>query len=432
MKMNKHVAKWANKNFSLSKPKAVDLSAKAKQFNSEMISTVHEGSPAYFLGIKPGWILISIDGRAYTKSSIFMKKFQTKKSVRAKFEIYDPVKKHRYILKGKHWPFGIVLTKPPAKISEDLTKGSGTSTWADIHSLWGLGLIAEIGEIYPALELVCARLARRPKPTTLPPPNEPLPPGAHIDALSSLSIAAFAAGHIERADYIFRLTEARIKQGGGMSNFSTSMHYYVGSLLSDLKGQHEQAILYARRSFKRTPNVLEVRKNLETLTGETHAPVKSDFGKNFEMDYQLPNLDPVGVFQSSDKILSFRESLNQLGENQLLLVLVMGHYRSNGYYLEDIIAAAPIFKVFRHKVKAVHVICEGNYEPNPDGRQEDEKLARAFAMPIHILFDEDKNVSKQINATGYPSRFFFNKKGEILSEKQLWDETGIWEAFRNS
>ncbi len=432
MKMNKHVEKWANKNFSLTKQKVVDLSAKAKQFNSEMISTVHEGSPAYFLGIKPGWILISINGRAYTKSSIFMKKFQIKKSVRAKFELYDPIKKYRYILKGKHWPFGIVLQTPPAKISDNLIKGSGTSDWSDLHSLWGLGFIAEIGEIYPALELVCARLARRPKPTTLPPPNEPFPPGAHIDALSSLSITAFAAGHIERSKYIFRLTEARIKQGGGMSNFSVSMHYYLGSILSDLEGQHERAILYARRSFKRTPDVLEVRKNLEALTGESHAPVKSEFGKNFQMDYQLPNLDPVGVFQSSDKILSFRESLNQLGENQLLLVLVMGHYRSNGYYLEDIIAAAPIFKVFRHKVKAVHVICEGNYEPDPKGRQEDEKLARSFTMPIHILFDEDKKVSKQINATGYPSRFFFNKNGDILSEKQLWDETGIWESFRKS
>ena len=210
------------------------------------------------------------------------------------------------------------------------------------------------------------------------------------------------------------------------------MHYYVGSLLSDLKGEHEEAIRYAKRSYRRTPDVLEVRKNLEVLTGETHAPVRTEFGKASKIKYKLPNLDPVGVFQSSDKFISFQESLDQLGENQLLLVMVMGHYRSNGYYLNDIIAAAPIFKAFKNKVQAVHVICEGNYEPNPTGRQKDEKLVRAFEMPLWILFDEEKTVSAQVNASGFPSRFFFNRNGDVVSEKKLWDETGIWEAFRNS
>jgi len=432
MKMNKHVESWAHKTFKLSSPKRMDLSSKAKQLNSEMISTVHEGSPAFFLGIKPGWVLVSINGKAYDDQIIFMRKFIKKIRGRNKYELYDPRKKQRYILKGKSWPHGLVLTTPPAKISGYLMAGGGASTWTDIHSLWGLGLIPEIGELYPTLELVCARLARRPKPSSLPPENEPFPLGVHIDATSALSISAFAAGHIDRAEYIFRLTEARLKQGGGKSSFTVSMHNYVGSLLSDLKGDHENAIRYARRSFKRTPDVPEVRKQLKVLTGETHASVRHEFGKTIDMDYELPNIDPVRGIQSTGKIVSFRNSLDQLGPNQLLLVLVMGHYRSNGYYLEDIMTAAPIFNAFENKVKAVHVICEGDYEPNSDGRKADEKLAIRVKMPIRILFDKDKTVSARIKATGYPSRFFFNKNGDVLSTKDLGDETAIWEAFRNS
>jgi len=432
MKMNKYVKSWAWENFKCSSPKSVDLSNKVKQLNGEVVSTVHEGSPAFFLGIKPGWILISINGKAYDNHIVFMKKMVKKIYGRNKFEFYDPREKKRYILKGKPWPYGIVLTTPPSKISQNLLAGSGPATWSDIHSLWGLGLIPEMGELYPPLEIICARLARRPEPSSLPPQNEPFPIGVFIDATSALSIAAFAAGHIERADYIFRLTEARMKQGGGKSSFTVSMHYYVGSLLSELKGQHEDAIRYARRSFKRTPDVLEVKKRLEALTGETHAPVKFEFGKSVNMEYELPNIDPVGGIQSTGKIISFQKSLDQLGPNQLLLVLVMGHYRSNGYYLADIVAASPIFRTFENKVQAVHVICEGDYEPNANGRQADEKIAIRYKMPLRILLDKDKKVSRRINATGYPSRFFFNKSGEILSEKDLGDETAIWEAFRNS
>ena len=431
MKMNKHVESWTRKAFKLSSPKSTDLSSKAKQFKSEMVSTVHEGSPAFFLGIRPGWLLISINGKPYDRSVIFKNKFSTKGFGQTKFEFFDPREKKTYMLKGKQWPFGIVLTQPPSKIADALMNDGSVSV-TEIHSLWSLGLIPEIGELYPALEAYCADKTDRPRPSSLPPENEPFPPAIHIDITSALSLAAFAAGHTDRADYIHRLTAARLKQSGSVSNYTVSLHNYVGSLLSDLKGEHEEAVRYATRSYKRSPDVPEVRKQLQVLTGESHAPVKSEFGQNLAMNYELPNTDPVGEIPSTGEIIRFKDTLEQLGANQLLLVFVMGHYRSNSYYTDDILAAAPIFKIFAQKIKAVHVICDGDYTLYPEDRKDFEKLAMAYKMPLKILFDKDKTVSSKIDANGYPCRFIYNKQGELLSTEKLWDETGIWEAFRKS
>jgi len=387
MKMGKHIASWTQKNFKLGRPKSIDLSNRAKQLNSEMISTVHESSPAFLLRIKPGWLLISVNGKPYDARSIFLKKFKVASFGQSKYEFYDPATKQSYLLKGKYWPFGIVLTQPPSKIADTLLNNGNVSI-TDIHNLWSLGLIPAMGELYP--------------------------------------------GHMERAEYIHRLTEARLKESLSTSNYTKSLHAYVGSVLSDLKEDHEQAIKFAQRAYKITPDVAEVRSQLERLTGETHAPVAPEIGPEFKMEYELPNIDPVGEVPSSGKMISFQNTLDQLGTNQLLLVFVMGSYRSNSYYTDDILAAAPIFKAFLNKVKAVHVICEGDYTLYPEDRKDFEKLAMSFKLPLTILYDREKTVSSKINASGYPCRFFYNKKGELLSTEKLWDETAIWEAFRKS
>ena len=431
MKMGKHIASWTQKNFKLGRPKSIDLSNRAKQLNSEMISTVHESSPAFLLRIKPGWLLISVNGKPYDARSIFLKKFKVASFGQSKYEFYDPATKQSYLLKGKYWPFGIVLTQPPSKIADTLLNNGNVSI-TDIHNLWSLGLIPAMGELYPALEACCADKAGHARPTALPPKNEPFPIGVHVDLTAALSLSAFAAGHMERAEYIHRLTEARLKESLSTSNYTKSLHAYVGSVLSDLKEDHEQAIKFAQRAYKITPDVAEVRSQLERLTGETHAPVAPEIGPEFKIEYELPNIDPVGEVPSTGKMISFQNTLDQLGTNQLLLVFVMGSYRSNSYYTDDILAAAPIFKAFLNKVKAVHVICEGDYTLYPEDRKDFEKLAMSFKLPLTILYDREKTVSSKINASGYPCRFFYNKKGELLSTEKLWDETAIWEAFRKS
>ena len=431
MKMRKHIESWTRKTFKLGAPKSADLSKKAIEFKSEMVSTVHENSPAFFLGLRPGWILVSINGTRYDRTMIFKMRFLAKGIGYNKFEFYDPHNKKRYLLKGKQWPFGIVLSKPASKIASSFLNG-GDSSWDDIHNLWRLGLVPEMAELYPVLEILAAKWANRPKPTDLPPINEPFPPAVHVDALGALALSAFAAGHVDRAEYLYRMTEARIKQAAGISSFTVSMHYYLGSLLSDLKGDHEDAVRLIRRSYKRTPNVPEVQRQLQVLTGETHVAVVSEFGQSVEMQYELPNIDPVRELPSTGKIVSFTEALNNLGANQLLLVMVMGKYRSNSYYTDDILAAAPIFKAFSGKVKHVHVICESDFTRYPEDRRDFEKLALKFKMPIEILFDEEKVVSSRMRVNGFPARYFYNKKGELLSTEKLWDETAIWEAFSKS
>ena len=85
MKMNKHVKGWTLKNFKRSSPKSVDLSKKLKHLNGEVVSAVHKGSPAYFLGIKPGWILVSINDKTYDNHIVYMKKMLKKINGRNKF-----------------------------------------------------------------------------------------------------------------------------------------------------------------------------------------------------------------------------------------------------------------------------------------------------------------------------------------------------------
>ena len=264
MKMNKHVASWAKKYFSLSAPKSAELSAKAKRFNSEILATVHEGSPAFFLGLKTGWILVSINRKPYDYKIMTTIKMMPKNRGRQRYEFYDPRAKQRYLLKSKKWPFGMTLIPPPSKVVDGLLNG-GDFSWNDVHAFWRYDLTAETAELYPALEAYCAKKVNRPRPETLPPKNEPYSNGVIIEALACVSLAAFAAGHTERAAYMHRMTKARLKGIGSVSSYTVSIHYYLGSLLSDLAGDHENAVRYARRAYQRAPDSLAVQNLLQNL-----------------------------------------------------------------------------------------------------------------------------------------------------------------------
>ena len=244
MKTKNQVQAWTKKKFKMGRGRRANLAAQAKHWKSEIIASVHEGSPAAFLGLKPGWILMRINEKQYDRTVLEKRQLNRRTIGKNVYEFYDPQARRRYHLKSKHWPFGITLIKPPSKVADNIASGRQFS-WTDVQSFWRLNLISEMGELYPALEIFCAKLANRAKPESLPPPNEPFPPGVYVDATAALSMAAFAVGHTERASYMYKMTEARLKQGGGVSNFSVAMHYHVGSLLSEKDENHEDAVKFA-------------------------------------------------------------------------------------------------------------------------------------------------------------------------------------------
>jgi len=430
-KPNLAVMKWTRQNFKISKPKKKDFSNMIKSAGAELLSVVHKGSPADILGIKPGWILMFINGKKYNDEIKIKRKYLGKVMGKHEFTFFDPAEKRVYSVKSKFWPFGMVLTQPAQKISEALNGSGDNFNWSDVHGLWKLGLNDQMAELYPVLEELCASLDRQPKPGSFPPENVEFGENVYADALAATTFAALSAGQNDRANFLLQQTKKSLKETQSVSGFTVAMHYHSTSILAESAGNMALAEDAIHSAFERNKTIPVVNERLEKLTGQPQKNHQPNYvGTKLELDYVLRNTDPVGEIPSTGQPVAFKDAITGLRKGQLLLVFIMGSYRSNSYYIDDLIAAAPIFKRFPGIVKHIHVVVESDYTLHPEDRQTFEKMVTTNGLKLTILFDQEQTVTSQIDTSGYPSRLFFNDQGIVLCDKPLWDESGIWEAFR--
>jgi len=143
---------------------------------------------------------------------------------------------------------------------------------------------------------------------------------------------------------------------------------------------------------------------------------KEWLGKKFPIDYSLPIYEQAGECRLS-------ETLGTLQAHQVLVICLLGPYRSNGPYDEFMNAFIRCQRYFDNIIAGLHVCTSA--ESNTHWLKH-ENIARKKGLPFHVLHDEDDTVSEAVDTSLSTDIYILDKDGIVVSASKLNSEIELW------
>jgi hypothetical protein len=166
---------------------------------------------------------------------------------------------------------------------------------------------------------------------------------------------------------------------------------------------------------------------LEQLTGQRpSSPRGATQNKAFPVDYQLPE-------EQGTKKVSFAETLRGMTEPQLLVLCLLGPYRTNGPYHDFLRSYCRLAVHFPDYLAPMHIVTEDcarkNHRPEfIENWLRAEKQARRAQVPFRVLDDRQGKVNAVIAAQSSPFILVVNARGKVVHEG-LIDEVQWWDLL---
>jgi hypothetical protein len=177
------------------------------------------------------------------------------------------------------------------------------------------------------------------------------------------------------------------------------------------------------------PNSPAVRLHVERTGGELPPPKASRAGQQFPINYVLKNHDPAGWRPGNDKDVSLRAALQELATDQVLLLITLGEYRTNGYYSKLMYELAAAYSVLGSHIPTIHVITEAKTGKSNNPLLMGERHAAGGGLPFTILHDPKGTVQEAVEAAGSPVAFMIDRDGKITGDDDFISGQGLWRGL---
>jgi hypothetical protein len=185
------------------------------------------------------------------------------------------------------------------------------------------------------------------------------------------------------------------------------------------------------------PDTRIVADQVERVTGVRPKKAAHHIGKPFPIDYALVNRDPLtDGLSGTGATLTLRDSVAKLAPGQLMLVILVGDYRTNAYYSKFMFELAATYPVFADRLPTIHILTS---YPNKLPRKKlknpfhyGELYSVAEKLPLTIFSDPDDSVAQIVQATGSPTNFLIDYKGNVMNEGYTIDGGWLWDGFQNA
>jgi hypothetical protein len=152
--------------------------------------------------------------------------------------------------------------------------------------------------------------------------------------------------------------------------------------------------------------------------------------KPFPVNYSLPRTDPFGTFTRSGGQTSLRSTLDSMTPDQLLFVYLLGPYRTNGPYQEELIGLRSLFAGFPDRIAGVHLItARQNGSEIWETRNQIEEAIIGTGLNYEVCTDADDAVGAALGVESFPSLCILGRDGMVLSTGLLAWEDGFWQAL---
>ena len=126
--------------------------------------------------------------------------------------------------------------------------------------------------------------------------------------------------------------------------------------------------------------------------------------------------------------VSFEQAINNMGENQFLLICVMGGYRVNRFYNSFMHRHLSYMKYFSDYIYDLHIITsEPDQENHPDYFVHEKEVIDTLG-PIKLLNDPEWDICECLEPHGSPTIYAVNKSRNVMYEGELFD-CDIWDLI---
>lgn len=393
---------------------------------ARIVGSVIFGTPAYFAKIKAGWLVLCIDDEPADNDAVIL----AYSSPATEIVFYDPLSRTCYHLVYACMPLGCNFLPV---FNESYAQGirSGAIDAVDYLKKWEVGDLADFANLKDVFEAtlkptsgnLLGRFTSEAKLVSL------MLHSTNRWGQLGLAIAHLAIGNVNFATAFTQAYFENLKndQGAGDPVLVTGAALFVFASVLDQLGDKKRAAILVERALERAPNALLAQDLHLKLRGEPFVPPNRRFlGQVLPMDYRLNRFDPYGIWPHLDKPLT----LPRLAKGKKGLICLLGAYRSNGPYLEDL---HRLMSDTLH-VDFIHVISSWKGDPSSavsQYRQHEERSLMSMGLKLDIGFDPSDEVAKALDLQSSPTWFVIAEEGIVEASGDLADASVLSALFGN-
>ena len=401
-----------------------------------MLVDVHLHSPAGMLGVRGEDILYYINGRAFDDEALGAALRPRRFGRAHRFDLLRPGSGTRIRITGPALPFGLQLAESVQGFAMQLR--SGDPDVSEVAGFWARGDAAGLAVIWAGLEVLMIRvrdMGGQPLSGPLPqsiPDDSPLPDDeAYLVQFGAwLALAAAHAGQWGRARWVLDRVERWFEdtnENAMMSLFAAMA--YTRALLAEHESDRDAAIAHLHHAADLSPETPVIYRKLSELVGaKVDAPASPFIGTRPALE--LPRRDPKGAFAQPPGEVSLRERAAALRPRQLLLLILLAGYRSNGPHVEGLRRALlPLSRLAPRIAEAITVTSWDHpaSRPVPYPLMEDE--LRGAGVQTSLLFDAGGRAQTALSLISAPTNLFIDHRGVVVAEGWLGDDRALWDAL---
>lgn len=392
---------------------------------SRLVLKTFPESPAHERGIRVGWRLLTVDGKSPSDDVVQ----ETELGGPANLVFAAPGPGEIYALDRSLWPFGMVTVPWPGR-SLARRIAWGACDTEDLSRFWKEGMLTPCAGFAEPLERLMSKglFTRFGGKVSAP---SVIAASDDYTAMGLLALAKAVAGDFDAAQfYVAATRESRRRANQAThSTIQQSLEYYVESVIAEHRGDRPEALRLALAAKQQGQHIWSVELLLARLQDRPPELAEPAWTlETFPLDYRLPAHDPVGEIKNNVDFVDLGGALAGLTDDQVVVVFVMGGYRSNYYYNLDLERLAVLNRAFPGFVREVHVVVSDTYALSAGHRRHSEAIAKRLHLPFAILWDKENAVAEALKCSGFPERFILDREARIVATERLMEEDGFWKA----
>lgn len=379
----------------------------------------------------PGWLILQIDGQPPTDEALSQSKQNGIKTV----TVQNPETDEIWSIPAGAWPHGLkIIPCVNSRLITDIK--SGAVDFQSLHAIWNHGDWGEFAKLKDAFEIALLPLG----PSLFGRFMSPESRQARIfasDDFNNLVLLALSYKALGMDDLARKAIETaehhREAQGiDRMPSQYFGLIWFIDTLIKLGIGATEEALEMSETAVAGYPELNGLRRLYASIANREGLILWSPLlGKPFPFEYRLPQHDPFGTWPDGPPV-SLPDTLGNLQDDQFLLIYSLGEYRTNGPFQQELENLIALYRLAPEKISDVHIITGYNKPPEDsfwyDKNQIEDRL-KAAGVPCRVLVDATDSFITQLNVNAFPSLYFLNRDGIVLTVEGLAEEDGYWQAI---
>lgn len=379
--------------------------------NAYVIEDVATDSPAHNIGIEPGDLLISVNGKNDLNQVDIDTTLVHRKAI--VYRIFSQRENNLVDINIDPIPLGIRVA-PNSTLIVNQYKSRDFPGWEGMRILWNRG---DWQQLKVASEQI------------------------YSSGFFTRLVRNFSADHKKNAGMLYlgaALIEAGSSQEGWQLISEFLQHYsHQYETLETAIGQY-YALQYLPSTGDNQEALISTLSQLRKNNGNELERINSILAKHSidASDDRYPWLGQQFVKKyylrcpALDHHISLAEQLNAMDDNALQPICVMPGYRGNYPYNSALGIYGSMYRYLGDRLLPLHVIVDdADTEGQDYWRYSNEDVLKKNNIPFYVLIDEERDIASRLELNFSPVFYLLDKDGNIVYEGELNSASIYWNIF---